>query len=401
MITQRDNREMARGSARVRDPRGVNELEVLGFGAPRERTPVEFDPDAGCLRIGPHARPIGDATQRDEVYAAYLSLLYAVRGAAPGQRLPLRSADLEALLLLVGDDPQTIEQRLVALMGCTPAQARALRGVLLRHRRLSATLGVAAVLGVGGLLSDDLVGRDAPASPPTAAQAEAPPAPERALTVFGPAVPLLPEADVEVEDVEPQPSTTQPSVSSPSRVDAPAAPRAVRIAVAAPPRRPVPAAPGPRAEPQQPDSDIGEPAVIGPGAGSPETDQGQAGTPISGVTPVDAHPGVELPARPDTPRVFPPERPVVDAVPVPEPVPVPVPVVEPDPVVVPDEPPPGDESARDDDGGRGRADAPGKPDGAGKVDGVGKPDAPGKPDGVGRPDGVGTPEGNPPAPATA
>lgn len=79
------------------------------------------------------------------MYGAYLSLLYAVRGATPGEQLPLRYADLEALLLIVGDDPKTIEQGLIALMGCTPEAASALRAVLLRHRRLAATPG-----GAGG-----------------------------------------------------------------------------------------------------------------------------------------------------------------------------------------------------------------------------------------------------------
>jgi hypothetical protein len=88
------------------------------FGAPFQRTPVEFDPATARLRIGPHERRV-DPAKPGSVYAGYLSLLYAVRGSKPGTQLPLRAADLEALLLIVGDDPDTIEQRLVGLMGCS------------------------------------------------------------------------------------------------------------------------------------------------------------------------------------------------------------------------------------------------------------------------------------------
>ena len=80
-------------------------------GTPQRRTPIVFDPATKGLRIGEHVRRVDDPSQSDQVYGAYLALLYAVRGAKPGEQLPLRTADLEALLHLVGDDPKTIEQR--------------------------------------------------------------------------------------------------------------------------------------------------------------------------------------------------------------------------------------------------------------------------------------------------
>jgi hypothetical protein len=98
-------------------------------------------------------RRVDDPSQPNQVYGAYLALLYAVRGAKPGEQLPLRAADLEALLLLVGDDPETIEKRLIALMGCTGDEAKVLGGILLRHRRKTAALGVAASLLFGGSLA--------------------------------------------------------------------------------------------------------------------------------------------------------------------------------------------------------------------------------------------------------
>ena len=126
---------------------------------PRQRTPVEFDPESNGLRIGPYERRIADPSDADQVFGAYISLLYAVRGAQPGEQLKLRAADLEALLLIVGDDPETIEQRLIALMGCSVQEARVLGGALLRHRRLTATLGIAGALALGGSIAgDDLFG---------------------------------------------------------------------------------------------------------------------------------------------------------------------------------------------------------------------------------------------------
>ncbi len=128
------------------------------FGMPAQRTPVVFDPETGGLRIGDHVRRVQDPSEPTQVYGAYLSLLYAVRGAKPGEQLPLRSADLEALLLIVGDDPETIEKRLIALMGCTADEAKVLGGILLRHRKKTAALGVAASLLLGGSLASGVGG---------------------------------------------------------------------------------------------------------------------------------------------------------------------------------------------------------------------------------------------------
>ena len=108
------------------------------------RRPVEVG--AGRISVAGHSRELRDAADEREVYAAYLFLLYAVRGAAPGQRVPLRSSDVELLMQVVGDDAATIEQRLVQLMGCTPTEATMLRSVLLRHRSLTAAVGAAAAL---------------------------------------------------------------------------------------------------------------------------------------------------------------------------------------------------------------------------------------------------------------
>jgi transcriptional regulator with XRE-family HTH domain len=110
------------------------------------RRPVEVDAVTGRITVDGRERPLRDAADDREVYAAYLFLLYAVRGAAPGERIPLRSSDVELLMQVVGEDAETIEHRLVQLMGCTPDEASRLGGVLLRHRALTAAVGAAAAL---------------------------------------------------------------------------------------------------------------------------------------------------------------------------------------------------------------------------------------------------------------
>ena len=100
----------------------------------------------GRITVAGQSRVLRDAADEREVYAAYLFLLYAVRGAAPGQRVPLRSSDVELLMQVVGEDAETIEQRLVSLMGCTAPEASMLRTVLLRHRALTVAVSAAAAL---------------------------------------------------------------------------------------------------------------------------------------------------------------------------------------------------------------------------------------------------------------
>lgn len=274
------------------------------YGVAPQRTPVVFDPATSDLRIGPYERHVEDPAEPTQVYSAYLSLLYAVRGARPGERLALRSADLEALLLIVGDDPATIEQRLVGLMGCSTEEASVLGGLLLRHRRMTATLGIAATLSLGpaGVLSTG--SGDEPADRPGTARAvAAPPAvhdpapaaptPISGLSTPAPAqvAPLTPVTAVVVGPpttsttgsvpavVEPEVEFAEPVAPEPVVVPV-AAPAPVVAPVVAPPPAPVVAveqepayalptyalpvmdAPPPPVEVEVPDSAIGEPAVI-------------------------------------------------------------------------------------------------------------------------------------------
>lgn len=261
--------------------------EEPAFGAPR--TPVVFDSAANALRIGPYERRIDDPESPDEVYGAYLSLLYAVRSARPGERLALRSADLEALLLLVGDDPATIEQRLVELMGCTPEEAGRLAGILLRHRRMTATLGIAAGLSLAGVgLASQLPDDEPTRTPQAIASAPAPqaavvgpvaPAPAPVVTPTEPA-PVAPSSVVVAQPTFVGPVAAAPAPPPAEPVEAPAAPvvgppaAPVAAPVAEPVMVPEPADPlalpsfpepvmdaPPPVEPE-PDSAVGPPAIV-------------------------------------------------------------------------------------------------------------------------------------------
>ena len=132
-------RPLPREVARLGEAYGADLSDLLPA-----RRPVEVE--AGRITVAGQSRRLRDAADDREVYAAYLFLLYAVRGAAPGQRIPLRSSDVELLMQVVGEDAETIEQRLVHLMGCPPGEATRLRSVLLRHRALTAAAGAAAAL---------------------------------------------------------------------------------------------------------------------------------------------------------------------------------------------------------------------------------------------------------------
>lgn len=131
------------------------------------RRPVEYDRGTGLLVLdGVRQRRVKEAAG-EGVHVAYLALLYAVRGARPGQQVQLRASDVEALRAVVGDDPDHVEQRLVELMGSSREEASLLRRLLVRHRPRTASAGVvaglslAAVVGLNAV-ADGAAGADSP-----------------------------------------------------------------------------------------------------------------------------------------------------------------------------------------------------------------------------------------------
>jgi transcriptional regulator with XRE-family HTH domain len=111
------------------------------------RRPVEVDVTTGQIRIDDAARRVRDLTDDHQVYATYLFLLCAARGAQPGERLRLRSSDIELLVSVFGSDPVTVEKRLVSLMGCTAEEASLLSGVLLSDGTVPAPREAVAARG--------------------------------------------------------------------------------------------------------------------------------------------------------------------------------------------------------------------------------------------------------------
>jgi transcriptional regulator with XRE-family HTH domain len=95
------------------------------------RRPLQVDVTTGQMRIDDAAQRVRDLTDDHQVYATYLFLLCTARGAQPGERIRLRSSDVELLTSVLGTDPATVEERLVTLMGCTVEEASLLSGVLL------------------------------------------------------------------------------------------------------------------------------------------------------------------------------------------------------------------------------------------------------------------------------
>ena len=264
---------------------GVEDLPMTARRSTPARTPVLLDAATGRLRMGAAERPVEDPSDRDQVYGAYLSLLYAVRGARRGKELPLREADLDALLAIVGDDPERIEQRLVELMGCTAEEASLLRRVLLRHRALTASVGMAAGISafalVGPSAAETVLTPAPEASYSVPAETEQPPMDTYATTDDGEHV--APPWDWEPMPEEPSPA---PAVEQPAeQLDSPVRTAAVEPATvptapaSASPTAPAPAASA-SASPTATAPAAAEPIVQAEAAPEPEVVVGEPTAPI-------------------------------------------------------------------------------------------------------------------------
>lgn len=221
------------------------------------RRAVVVDQGRATLAIGGMMRSTGPSS--DGVLSDYLTMLYTLRGVRPGDPIPLRDDDLDALADALGSDPAVVEERLVELMGCTREEAAALRRMILRRRVLApaATIVVGAGL-IGGVRaaaqrpdgSSDRAAVEAttttgpppaasttsgptttappatapttaPTTTPTTAPVSEPPsaspssgAQEDAVTV-DPAGPPGPPAEVEAPPTTPPPPTSPPEMPGP------------------------------------------------------------------------------------------------------------------------------------------------------------------------------------------
>lgn len=194
------------------------------------------------------------ASQAGEVVlGGYVELIRELRGARPGDPLPLRTADLEALAVVIGSDVDDVEARIVEILGCTPEQAAVIHRELLSRRVLRPVAGVA--LGAAALAGLTLPQFDRSPTQPHLVEVEAAPVASTDTVATTTSVPTTSSTTSSTT-----PSTTAPPATSPPATAAPAppttaAPPPTVAAVPAPPTTATPVtttAPAPPADPDPP-----------------------------------------------------------------------------------------------------------------------------------------------------
>ena len=137
------------------------------------RTDLVVDLDQHRLATAGHTQPLaGTAPTADEVLASYLSLVYTLRQARPGSRVPLRQSDLDVLARALALATPDVESRLVGLMA-TPSELVRERFRFLRTRMLLPAAGVLVAVTVAGAIV--VSSRSGDATPPTTTTAVATP----------------------------------------------------------------------------------------------------------------------------------------------------------------------------------------------------------------------------------
>jgi transcriptional regulator with XRE-family HTH domain len=199
-----------------------------------ERVPVSVD--LGRIAVGSSSKVLA-STAHDDVLAAYVELLRAVRAAKPGAPVALRTTDLEVLAATIGSDVDDVETRIVELLRCTTSEARTLHEELRRRMLLVPMAGLA----LGAAVLTGAVA-DAPrhTASPTKVAAHAPshtapvahatttplseaPAPDTTATTSVPVTVTPPATAAPVTATTvPTPPPTRPSVTTPPTTTAPA-----------------------------------------------------------------------------------------------------------------------------------------------------------------------------------
>ena len=105
---------------------GVDVSELL----PR-REPLHVSPDLSTISTGDTIRHLRGPAEPEGVLREYLAMIYELRNLPPGSPVPLRQPDLTALADALGGTPDTIEHRLVELIGASPEEAARLRSMIL------------------------------------------------------------------------------------------------------------------------------------------------------------------------------------------------------------------------------------------------------------------------------
>lgn len=217
---------------------------VAGLTGARDVVRVEGTSISAGGRVRVLASQAGDA-----VLDGYVDLIRELRGAAPGDPLPLRTADLEALAEAIGSDVDDVEARIVEILGCTPEQAAAIHRELLSRRLLrpvaTVALGAAAVAGLTMPQIDHT---------PTQPHLEVQVAPAAASDTVAPPTSVVPTTVAPAPTPTPTttPATVPPAMAPPATAapaPPPAPPPTVAAVEAAPPAPPTTVAPAPPADP--------------------------------------------------------------------------------------------------------------------------------------------------------
>ncbi|MFM7537879.1 MAG: helix-turn-helix domain-containing protein [Acidimicrobiales bacterium] len=117
----------------------------------RRRDTVEIDPHAGTMRVGSSvARFDWRSTSNTMVLHTYLGLVREQRSMRPGQPVVFRDDDAESLSIALDLADPSLPERLVQIVGLTPAEADRIRDRMLRHRMRIAHAAAAARSGPNG-----------------------------------------------------------------------------------------------------------------------------------------------------------------------------------------------------------------------------------------------------------
>jgi transcriptional regulator with XRE-family HTH domain len=183
----------------------------------------------------PHREPLDVSvltadSGEDETLTDFVHLVRRLRRAKPGEPMPLRAADVAALASALDADAETIEHRIMDVLGCSSEEARSLHRELLRRRVVLPVVGLAAsVVAIAGVQAAQAA-TDRPARPP-ASQA---------------AVTAAPPNDSAPTTTLAMPRTTTTSPTTPPTLAAPASPtaRTARVVPAPAPLNVPPPPPG-------------------------------------------------------------------------------------------------------------------------------------------------------------
>jgi transcriptional regulator with XRE-family HTH domain len=224
--------------------------------------------ETGRIEVGGTIRILASQA-RDDVLGGYVDLLTALRGAKPGETVPLRHADLEALAYELGRDVDDIEARIVELLRCTREEAAIVHAEL-RRRMLVPVAGVAVGVAAwaGAIVATQ---HPAPASAPQRSIEQAQP-----VATDTPITPTTATASAATTSTVPAPSTTASTAApAPSPTTPPpstAAPAPTAPPAPSPPSNTAPApAPTPTApaEPTPMTTQAPPPDVSIPGGETP------------------------------------------------------------------------------------------------------------------------------------